>query len=936
MKSTRNRRTAQKLQFERLEDRRLLTVAPHPLDLSALDGTNGFRVASLEAGAQAGWEVGDAGDVNADGFADIIIAAPFSPGSSGGFGAAYVLFGKASGFEANLTFDGLNGTEGFEIRHLGVGMNMNAAAGAGDVNGDGYDDVIVGDWEINDRAGASYVVFGGEQFPGLFDLGTLDGSNGFRLDGEAANDRSGWSVSGAGDVNGDNFDDVIIGVDHFNSQFPFPGGTSNFSDTPYAAYVVLGKQDGFDAVTSLSTIDGTNGFKIEGDFQIQRKVSGAGDINGDGLDDIVVANGVAGEGLSGAHVIFGATTEHSQPIHLGGLNGNNGFSLRGDEGLGGAVSGAGDVNGDGFDDLIIGNQAGPSDQSQGEAFVVFGKENGFTSNWDVATLDGSDGFRLVGEQRDAYEKQYFGVSVSDAGDINADGYDDLIVGTSVRGSNRSDDTGYSYVLFGRPGGYFDTINVADFDGTDGFRIESPPRADAFRLYDEDAGRSVSGAGDVNGDGFADWIVGAPMATALVDVFDTRLNSGASYIVFGGDYGAFTTDVTAELVDGNLQILGDNTANHLRISMEGFSTLRVEGLEGTTINGQSDVLFEDEAITSINVTTGKGADSVIVRGTTPFSPVFNIDTGAGRDFVDLEPGRYDVTTGGGADHVIVRDGGSPVTLPHIDTGKGDDRLSIRRTRLSQSFEVKGDFQLGDGDDVLDASGEYDPEFILIGTQDGGDGYDRLIGYVDTDGSDLRNFEQEINCAEDCFVGGDVSTEVLVDPVIGNILVVKGNDHFDHDLNLVSSALGQITLTSLGYAATINGVVTPVSFNDIARVKVITGSGIDTVTASGLMLSDKLIVNTGLNNDHVQIVGSTLEKLKIDTGGGDDTVLIDTTTVNRRTNVLTEWGADNVTIHDSIFGRKVTLEGGLDDDTLHLLGVNLFNKGLEEDFEQVRQP
>jgi hypothetical protein len=106
--------------------------------------------------------------------------------------------------------------------------------------------------------------------------------------------------------------------------------------------------------------------------------------------------------------------------------------------------------------LIIGNHAGPTDQSQGEAFVVFGKGNGFASNWDVATLDGSDGFRLVGEQRDAYEKQYFGVSVSDAGDINADGYDDLIVGTSVRGSNRSDDTGYSYVLFGRPGGYSDT------------------------------------------------------------------------------------------------------------------------------------------------------------------------------------------------------------------------------------------------------------------------------------------------------------------------------------------------------------------------------------------------------------------------------------------------------------------------------------------------
>jgi hypothetical protein len=203
---------------------------------------------------------------------------------------------------------------------------------------------------------------------------------------------------------------------------------------------------------------------------------------------------------------------------------------------------------------------------------------------------------------------------------------------------------------------------------------------------------------------------------------------------------------------------------------------------------------------------------------------------------------------------------------------------------------------------------------------------------SDISDVRACWVKCNSSGEAVVqtaGFDRSTAAAV-------FIITGEAHFDHDLRLSSIALGQVTVESTGYDATIDGVAAPVSFDNIARVKVITGSGTDTVLAEGLLLSDKLIVNTGLGDDAVQVLGSQLEKLRIDSGGGDDTVLIDSTTVNRQTKVLTRWGEDVVTVRDAHFGRKVTIESGLDDDTLHLLGVNLFSKGLEEDFEQVLEP
>jgi hypothetical protein len=223
------------------------------IDLAALDGTDGFRISGEASPDLSGGSVSSAGDVNGDGFDDFIIGARGANSNGPNAGASYVVFGHGGAFDPDINLSSLDGKNGFQITgEAADDLSGASVSSAGDVNGDGFDDIVVGAISADangNSSGASYVVFGKvDGFDASVNLSTRDGTNGFRIPGEAAGDTMGWSVSRAGDVNGDRVDDLIVGA--------LFGG---------AAYVVFGKAGGFDVDLDLSALDGVNGFQVVGE-----------------------------------------------------------------------------------------------------------------------------------------------------------------------------------------------------------------------------------------------------------------------------------------------------------------------------------------------------------------------------------------------------------------------------------------------------------------------------------------------------------------------------------------------------------------------------------------------------------------------------------------------------------------------------------------------
>ena len=495
---------------------------PAQFDLADLDGSNGFVINGVDTGDSSGRSVSDAGDINGDGFDDLIIGAPFA-NSNGSYssGASYIVFGTDAGFDAALDLSDLDGSNGFVLDGIDAGDRFGfSVSGAGDVNGDGIDDLIIGARDASDYVDESYVVFGTDAgFDAVFELSSLDGSNGFVLNGIGF---SGYSVSGAGDVNGDGFDDLIIGA-----PFANPYGNGYYAGE---SYVVFGTDAGFDAVFELSSLDGSNGFTLNSstrdffDSSSGYSVSNAGDVNGDGFDDVIIGS-YNNSGVT--HVVLGSDAGFDAVFDLSSIDGSNGFRFIGNDFdfSGRSVSGAGDINGDGFDDVIINAPTAIYGASYnvsyaGTTYVVFGSDEGFSPSFRPSDLDGSNGFVIEGAE--TYSQS--GESVSGAGDVNGDGFDDLIIGAPYPSSgayvsDKGDEPGESYVVFGTDAGFDAVFELSSIDGSNGFVLTG---IDA----DDTSGDSVSGAGDFNGDGIDDLIIGAYQA----DPNGSR--SGESYVVFG--------------------------------------------------------------------------------------------------------------------------------------------------------------------------------------------------------------------------------------------------------------------------------------------------------------------------------------------------------------------------------------------------------------------
>ncbi|MEH2023986.1 MAG: integrin alpha, partial [Nostoc sp.] len=362
------------------------------LNLSDLNGANGFAINGIAAADFSGYSVSSAGDINGDGIDDLIIGAFNASPNGDSSGKSYVVFGKSTGWSATLNLSDLNGANGFAINGIAADdYSGRSVSSAGDINGDGIDDLIIGTRDASpngDYSRQTYVVFGKSTgWSATLNLSDLNGANGFVINSIAAADYSAYSVSSAGDINGDGIDDLIIGASNADPNGDYSG----------QSYVVFGKSTGWSATLNLSDLNGANGFALNGIKEGDRSgisVSSAGDINDDGIADLIIGAESAGPNYSGqSYVVFGKSTGWSATLNLSDLNGANGFALNGiavSDRSGYSVSSAGDVNSDGIDDLIIGAfDASPNGDYSGQSYVVFGKSTGWSATLNLSDLNGA-------------------------------------------------------------------------------------------------------------------------------------------------------------------------------------------------------------------------------------------------------------------------------------------------------------------------------------------------------------------------------------------------------------------------------------------------------------------------------------------------------------------------------------------------------------------
>lgn len=456
------------------------------LDAAAPDVGNGFVIEGPPVAEGAfnglGNDVASAGDVDADGLDDIVVSAP-------GLGAAYVVFGKAS--SAPVQLSALEAGTGFVVNGGAApdSLYSSALSGAGDVNGDGFDDLAFGIPGTGGTAGLVYVIFGGEALRSLASIALGDplAVPGAVISHSSASSAFGAAVSPAGDVNADGFADLLIGA-----PGDFTGGS---------AFVLFGRANlATSSIGDLSLQGG--GFEISGDadsIDLGYSVAGGGDVDGDGLDDLLLgapsANGNLGEG----YVVFGkldATLVSIANIEAG----LGGFLLQAPAccGRGGdPVSMVDDVDGDGLSDLLLGHV------QANRFFVAHGR-----AETAAVPLEGS-GFQVQGDAIG----EAMGFSLGGGGDVNGDGLGDVLVGGNFELS--PEEQGGAYLVFGKAGS--DAVAVATLEvGQNG----------GVAFFGAGSGSThVAHAGDLDRDGLGDVLIGAP---------STNGGAGRVFAFFGWD------------------------------------------------------------------------------------------------------------------------------------------------------------------------------------------------------------------------------------------------------------------------------------------------------------------------------------------------------------------------------------------------------------------
>jgi hypothetical protein len=356
-----------------------------------LPTTPDWSVEGEQAGANFGVSVGTAGDVNGDGYDDVIVGANFYDNGQTDEGRASVYHGSASGLSPTPSWIA-------ESNQADAVFGYSART-AGDVNGDGYDDVIVGAMAYDNGEldeGRAYVYLGSPKGLRRRPRWTAEGNQPGAQGGCAC---FGYSVGTAGDVNGDGYDDVVVGA-------PFQ---DNGQNNEGRAYVYLGSPLG------PSTQPAWTGEGDQENAYFGRAVGTAGDVDGDGYDDIVVGADYYDKDQQDEGAAFVYHGSRSGPSTTAQWIGDTNL---GGTRYGASVGAAGDVNGDGFGDLIVGAPSWWGTPSTGgAAFAYFGSASGLPAAPD-----------WMGLGQGTYVAAQYGLSVGTAGDVNGDGFDELLVG----------------------------------------------------------------------------------------------------------------------------------------------------------------------------------------------------------------------------------------------------------------------------------------------------------------------------------------------------------------------------------------------------------------------------------------------------------------------------------------------------------------------------